>query len=372
MKFGKWRKILTKKISRKKQAPKLMSPIRSFEGATRVIEAGADELYCGVVNPKIKDFVLYRGPKTEIQTYDELGRVVKYAHSREVDVIVTINQPYMVQEFESQLKSHLYSCLETGIDALIIGDLGIYSMARNHNANLSIYASTYMASMNYEAVNFLRKLGFNRVVLDRQLTVTEIREIAIRSQVPLEIFIHGGGCSNTNGNCFLYHFRFPEMERSIRKRMNESSVRSPCTLPFEVYDNCKQRKNHGTMSILDAFEVCSLCQLPTLMQLGVAGFKIEGRGESIFYQEETTRIYRRLIDLIMKDDLESFQKNLELIQKSFNPFPTTLLNISDALCEQKRCYYGPLFHAPYKTPISWKTWTKLQFVPHVFGSNQQK
>jgi putative protease len=363
---------LINSILRRGNAPKLLSPIRSYEGAIRVIKAGADELYCGVVVPKIKDFVLYRGPQTEIQTYDELRKVVEHAHAHNVEVIVTINQPFMVQKLEYYLKTHIYSCVETGIDALIIGDLGIFSMAKSLNIDLPFYASTYMASMNYEAVNFLKNIGFSRVVLDRQLTVAEIGEITQHSKVPIEIFIHGGGCSNTNGNCFLYHFRFPEMEKSIRLRMTESSVRSPCTLPFDVYDYYEQRRSYGQMSMLDAFEVCSLCQLPALIDLGVVGFKIEGRGESIFYQEETTRIYRELIDSIMKDDIESFRENLESIKKTFTPFPTTLLNIHDAFCEQKRCYYGPLFHAPYKIPLTWKTWTKLQFVPHAFGSNLKK
>ncbi|UCD72603.1 MAG: hypothetical protein JSW01_03890, partial [Candidatus Bathyarchaeota archaeon] len=110
--------------------PKLLSPIKSFSGAVRVIDAGADEIYCGVKIPGFGDFELYRGSGTQVTTYDEFNRIVEYAHTHDVRVLVTVNQPFMVNKLEEHLKKHIESCLDADVDALIIGDLGILSLAK--------------------------------------------------------------------------------------------------------------------------------------------------------------------------------------------------------------------------------------------------
>jgi len=100
-----------------KQAPKLLSPIRSFEGAVRVIDAGADEIYCGIIIPGIDGFHLYRGSVSEVPTYVELGRIVKHAHNHGVKVYVTLNNPFMAEIIEKIMKNHIYSCIEREADA---------------------------------------------------------------------------------------------------------------------------------------------------------------------------------------------------------------------------------------------------------------
>ena len=340
--------------------PKILSPVRSFEGGVRVINAGADELYCGVTISGIKDFVLYRGPSCEIPTYSELGRLVKYAHNQNVKVVVVANRRFMTELIEKATTNHIRSCIDEGIDALIIGDIGILSIIKDMDVGIPLYASTYMVSMNYEAVNFLEKLGFTRVILDRQLTLNEIYEIVQRSKIEIDIFVHGGGCSNINGNCYLYHSNFPAMKRAIQ--MTEGHIKSPCALPFEVYDFSDGQKRLGSVPIMDAFEYCSLCLLPKLVNIGITGFKIVGRCANIWYQESATKAYRELIDLLMRGQMESFRLKLESLRSGgLVPEPPALMNLKEFGCEQKRCYYEHLFHAPYKFPLSWQAWTKSQF-----------
>ena len=229
------------------------------------------------------------------------------------------------------------------------------------NSDIQLYASTYMIAMNSEAIDFLRKLGFSRVILDRHLMVDEISEIVRRSTIEIEIFVHGGGCSNINGNCYLYHFQSQALKRA--QVMSDGMVKSPCALPYDVYDLDDGQKFLGEIPIMDAFEYCSLCNLPELMKIGITGFKIEGRGDTPSYQENATRVYRKLIDLLARGETESYNERLESFRSGkFVSFTSFFPNLEDVICRQKRCYYHPLFHAPYKIPLSWQAWTKSQLV----------
>ncbi|MEM2922497.1 MAG: peptidase U32 family protein, partial [Candidatus Bathyarchaeia archaeon] len=216
--------------SDRSKVPKILSPINSYEGAVRVIDAGADEVYCAVQVADIREFVLYRGPSSELPSYDDLGRVVKYAHEHGVKVDLVINQPYMVASIEEPYRKHISRCIDQGVDSLIIGDFGILSIVKRLGVKLPLIASTYFISMNTEAVAFLEEQGFSRVVLERHLTLDEIAAIVRSTKMGVEVLMHGGGCSNINGSCYLYHYQFPELVNAQR----ESHKSTPCALPFRL------------------------------------------------------------------------------------------------------------------------------------------
>jgi putative protease len=336
--------------------PRLLSPIKSFSGAVKVLEAGADEIYCGVRTPGLEDFQLYRGVATEIPSYEELEKVTEYAHNHLGKVLLTVNQPFMTDSMEEPLTKHIRTCVDKGIDALIIGDLGILQLAKSI-ADVPLYASTYLSAMNSEAVEFLRRSGFSRVILERHVPFEQIAEITKSSNVDVEVFIHGSGCSNVNVNCYLFHYKFPAMEQGLLKI---DGIKFPCSLPFSVYED--DGNASCIVQILDAYTFCSLCKLPSLIKSGVTGLKIEGRGINEDYQVSTTKMYKDSIDLIRNGDLEGFQEKLKKLQETFIPLPhdLPLNNLKELCCEQNRCYYSPQFHAPYKKKLAWQTWTKLQ------------
>jgi len=338
-----------------KRTPKLISPIRSFEGVVRVINAGADKVYCGVRMPEMGHFVLYRGSYAEIPTYDELGRVVKYAHDHGVEVLLTVNNPFMADIMDGVTRRHIRLCVDRGVDGLIIGDLGILSLVRDMGVDVQLYASTYFTSMNYEAVNFLGNLGFDHAILERHMTIGEISEIVQRSKIGVEVFVHGAGCSNINGKCYLFHFHYPALDRSVKGFCN------PCNLPFEVYDVNDKEKMLENIPAMDALTGCSLCLLPDLIGTGVEGFKIVGRDAPTALQENITRLYRELIDLITCGQIEAFWERVESTKRTFMAVPPSIFTLQERLCEEKRCYYSPLFHTPYRIPLSLSAWTKLQF-----------
>jgi len=348
-----------------RKVPKLLSPVRSLKGAVRVVNAGADEIYCDVRKPDIKDFELKRGVNCEIPSYDELGKVVKYAHNHDVEVQLAANIPFMTNVMDDVIRKHIRSCLDEGVDALIIGDLGILSLVKRMGLDIPLYASTFLGAMNYGVADFLKKQGFKRVILERQMRIPEISEIVKRSDIEVEVFVHGSGCSNIDGTCHLFHFAFPFP--GIEEEFSETvDLWYPCSIPFEV----EADDGRGTVEkvpILDAYTFCSLCRLPELVETGIKGLKIVGRESSEEYQERTTRLYREALDLIGQDDLGAFEKMVAYQRENFVPAPPNMPSLRELCCERKRCFYGlSLFCAPYKLPPSWRLWTKSKFKIMVF------
>ncbi len=345
--------------SNKPSIPKILAPIKSYSGAIRVIQAGADELYCGVRTPGLEDFELYRGASTEIPSYDELKQVVKYSHDNNIDVFVTLNQPFIIDSMEKAMINHIQNCINAGADSLIIGDLGMLQLVKDVASDIKLCASTYLSATNIETVEFLRRSGFSRVVLERHVPLEQITDIAKKCDIEVEIFVHGSGCSNINVNCYFYHYKFPDLDQGY---MKIDGIKFPCALPYDVYDKSDENTLLGTCPIIDAYTFCSLCKLPMLIKSGVYGLKIEGRGINEEYQASTTKLYRDAIDLLQKGDENSYLGYVDSIKKKFIPLPNTLplTNLDELCCEQERCYYNPQFHAPYKQKLSWQNWTKLQ------------
>jgi len=340
----------------KQGIPGIMAPINSYEGGVKVVDAGADEVYCAVQIPDIKNFVLYRGPSSQLPSYEDLGRVVKYAHDHGVKVDLVINHPYMVPETEKHISRHVRGCVDQGVDALIIGDFGILSNVRKLKVEKPLIASTYLVSMNSEAIRFLEEQGFSRAVLERHLSLDEISRIVRGTNIDIEILMHGGGCSNINASCYLYHHQFTELVNA----QSASNTSTPCALPFRLQNLNDPEDVTEDVPVMDAFEYCSMCKLPDLIDTGVAGFKIEGRTGSVGYQESTTKIYRELLDLIASGYMDEYRDRLEELKNEvyFMPVPSDFFRLKDIWCWQNRCYYSPLEQAPYKKRLTWQTWTK--------------
>jgi len=349
-----------------------MAPIKSFEGAVRVIQAGADEIYCGVAMPsKLKNFLLFRGwgrGPAQVPTYDELERIVEYAHkyrprarargrAGRAEVVLTVNEPFMSETMEDEMRKHIRKCLRTGVDALIVGDLGVMSILREMDVEVPLYASTYFASMNHEAVEFFRKLGFSRVVLERHLTVSEISKIVRKSKVGIEVFCHSGGCSNVNVNCHFYHLIMPpHLWRHLEAiaRTKRKSMLAPCAIEYEIYDVSDRQNRICRAPVLDALVDCSLCYVQALIRSGVTGLKIVGRAKDVKIQECYTRLYREILDTMQltsaKMRRETIRKKAQSLLRDFEK-ALSWGGYQAAICGQKRCYYGPLFNVPYKSFI---------------------
>jgi len=343
---------------------KLLSPVTSLKGAVEVIRAGADEIYCGVKIPGAMH-VLNRSTPCYVPTYDELGRIARYARSRGVETVVTLGLPFVSQFMVRQMKEHILSCVRQGVDALIAGDIGLVRMIRDDmGLDIAIYASTLLGAMNYEAVDFIRKLGVQRVVIDRHVSIEEVGEIVQASKdVEIEVFVHGPGCSNINANCRLELIGVSRADmkkvRSVSKGLK--GLLNPCTWVFDIYELGKGERSIARAPILDAFTFCSLCRVPELIDTGVTGLKIVGRCYPIAYQARVTEMYRGLLDLIERrksgevsqiereqfdEMLNSFEKGT--VQPAFRNRDGSVRLHRDMWCKEGRCYYSPFFQTPRK------------------------
>jgi putative protease len=323
---------------------KILAPISSFEAACRAIAGGVNEIFCGVEVPGVNYIGLGTRPSwCSLPNYDELARIVDYAHNHGVTVAATTEFPFMAELIEDRIRRHIDSLVQAGIDALIATDIGIILLAKNIlPSSIPFYASTYIAPTNYEVVDLLKQMGVRRVMLERHLTIDEIREIVrLCKGIETEVFVHGPGCSNINVNC--YGCGFPMVLNPKRlERMDQ--VQTLCQMNFEVFklDGSEKRKI-ADAPILDAYSWCSLCYLQDLIQTGVTGLKIAGRECDQEFQGGVAKIYRELTDLLEKGRTKEFRERLQYFRKS--PL------FSDS-CAHKRCYYAPLFHAPYKMPVA--------------------
>jgi putative protease len=175
----------------------------------------------------------------------------------------------------------------------------------------------------------------------------------------IEILVHGGGCSNINASCYLYHHQFAELINAQRA----SNTSTPCALPFRLQNLNDPQDVSEDVPVMDAFEYCSVCNLLEIIDTGVTGLKIEGRTGSVWYQEATTRVYRELLDLIASGSIDEYRDQLEELKNGiyFLPVPSDFYKLKDIWCYQNRCYYSPIAQAPYKKPLTWQTWTKQHF-----------
>jgi putative protease len=343
--------------------PKILSPVTSFRGAVEVISAGADEIYCGVEIPGVLE-ILNRPEICSVSTYDELTRIAGHARSRGVETIVTLGFPFISRFVAPQIREHTAACVDAGVDALIVGDIGLIRMIRDEmGLDIPIYASTLLGAMNYEAADFIRKLGVQRVVLERHVSIEEIGEVVRRNRdVEIEVFMHGGGCSNVNANCRLEYCQASEdaMDKALR---GITKYTNPCKWAYHVHElgNGERRLTGIPTRILDAYTFCSLCALPELIKTGVAGLKIVGRCRSRAYQVEATQMYRDLFDLIERGGRKELSRALKkrfygmvesLQQAPIQPvFPNrdgSLRTLREMWCAEGRCYYSPFFHGSYK------------------------
>lgn len=329
---------------------KIISPINSVAGARKVAAAGADEVYVGVRLQGLK-FMSYSGRKAacNLNNYDELAQVCEIAHQYGTKVNLTANLPFMTDMLTSTVKDYIRSSIAAGVDALIIADIGTVLMVREMGIDLPIYASSYFVARNIESVHFMQKIGVTRLITSPDSTMDEIRDLVERSPIEVEAFVHGEGCSNVGGNCYLLHSQRPKAyspyddapASPIASQPGEDtsivsiSDRIPCLFDYEV-QTIRDTGELGPIEhlpIMDSFSFCSLCFIQELVQMGVGGLKIVGRCASETFQERTTHYYRRLVDQARANDEAAIRAEIQNLRMDS---PELM-----KLCVNKRCYYAP-------------------------------
>lgn len=257
----------------------LLAPAGDLERLKIAIKYGADAVYIG------HELLSLRANATNF-TFEEINEGVRFAHERGKKVYVTVN----IVLHNSDIKlvdSSLKKLSEIGVDALIISDPSIFKYARKYN--LEIHLSTQASTMNYRAVEFFKKQGVSRVVLARECSREDIKDIIDKTGMEIETFIHGAMCAGISGRCVMSNI-------FTNRDANRGGCSQICRWDFELLDENKKMIKGDKPFTFCSKDLSMLEYIKDMISVGIKSFKIEGRMRSSYYLATVISIYRKVID----------------------------------------------------------------------------
>lgn len=300
------------------QKPEVLAPAGSLEKLKIAIDFGADAVYIGGGKLNLRAFSDNFGT-------EEIIEGVKYCHDRGKKLYVTMNvfpRNHDLKGAEEYIKG-LY---EMGVDAIIVADPSIVSIAQEVAPELEIHLSTQANITNWRATKFWYEQGVKRIVLARELTFTEINNI--RKNIPegceLEVFVHGSMCMAYSGRCLISNYM-------LGRDANKGICSNACRYKYYLVEETRPNEYYpvyedddGTY-IMNSKDLCMINHIPELIRSGVHSFKIEGRMKNEFYVASVVKAYREAIDSYFDDpnNYEFKQEWMDTVQKiSHRPYHT--------------------------------------------------
>ena len=270
----------------------IVAPAGNMERFYAAVKAGADEIYMG-----IKGFGARRN--AENFTLSEYMEALDYAHERGVRIFLTLNTVMRDKEIEA-LYENIKALYEQGLDAVIVQDLGLFRFIKDNFPDISIHGSTQMTVANHIEANYLKEIGFSRVVLSRELSFQDIKAVKENTEIELEIFVSGALCISYSGNCYLSSF--------IGGR---SGNRGLCAQPCRKEYTTSQEEKGYFLSPKD--QLMGQKEIKKLKDIGIESVKLEGRMKSPYYVFETVNYYRSLIK-----DMDRSERTSHLFNRGYS------------------------------------------------------
>ncbi|MGN0942661.1 MULTISPECIES: peptidase U32 family protein [Fusobacterium] len=284
---------------------KIVAPAGNMERFYAAVKAGAQEIYMG-----LKGFGARRN--AENFTLEEYKEALDYAHKRGVRIFLTLNTIMMEKEMDF-LYENLKVLYEHGLDAVIVQDLGYFRYMKENFPDMEYHGSTQMTVGNHIEAEYLRKIGFKRVVLPREMTFEEIKKIRENTSIELEIFVSGALCICYSGNCYMSSF--------IGSRSgNRGMCAQPCR---KEYTDSKGNKGYF-LSPKD--QLLGYDEIQKLKEIGIESIKIEGRMKDPNYVFETVEYYHQMINEKEVEERVSEVFNRGYSKGYFNGADTSLIN----------------------------------------------
>ena len=274
---------------RERTKPELLAPAGDFERLRMAVLYGADAVYLAGTAFGMRSFAGNFAP-------EELPGAVAFAHSHGVRVHVTVNTMPRNHEV-SCLPAYLEQLQEAGVDALILADMGAFSLAGKYAPRCERHVSTQASVANYVCAGAWYDLGAKRVILARELSLAEIREIRDKTPADLELeaFVHGAMCVSYSGRCLLSNYM-------TGRDSNRGACAQPCRYQYYLMEEKRPGEyfpvfedEKGTY-ILNSRDMCMIDHVGELMDAGLSSMKIEGRAKSAYYAAIVTGAYRHVID----------------------------------------------------------------------------
>ncbi len=299
----------------------LLAPAGDLERLKVALHYGADAVYIG--GPAFG----LRANATNF-TIDEIKEGVIFAHNLNKKVYVTVNIVLHNKEAK-ELINYLKELENTGIDAIIVSDPAIIKVALEET-NLEIHLSTQQSTLNKEAVKFFKDQGVTRVVLARETSEEEIKDIIDDVDIEIETFIHGAMCSSYSGRCVLSNFL-------TARDSNRGGCSQVCRWDFDLYSDKDEHIAGDKPFTFCTKDLSMLKYIPKLIDMNITSFKIEGRMRSIYYIATVVDTYRKVIDAYLKDkENYEYDKNLEVILRRVanrDSIPQFFNNKNDYECQ---------------------------------------
>lgn len=280
----------------------LLAPAGSYEALVGAVQSGANAVYVGG-----KQF----GARAFANNFDNetIQKAIEYCHLRNVSLYVTVNTLYNDDQFHELIK-YITFLYQSGIDAFIVQDMGLFHLIKNYFPDAQIHMSTQASVKNLEGVLFFEEKQIDRVVLARELHIKDIEDIAKNTHIDLEVFIHGALCMSYSGQCL--------MSSMIAKRSgNKGKCGQPCRLPYELIENGKIITGKDKY-LLSPQDLCSIEHIGELIDAGIKSFKIEGRMKRPEYVYSVVSAYRKAIDAYQNNKTVSLKEDIFNMKKMFN------------------------------------------------------
>ena len=262
-----------------KNRVELLAPAGDLERLKIALKYGADAVYVG-------------GPLLNLRanainfTMDELAEGINYAHSLGKKVYVTVNIILHNKELDN-VDDYLKKLSEIGVDAIIISDPIIIEIAKKYN--IEIHISTQQSTLNYEAVSFWKEQGVTRIVLARECSREDIKEIMNKVDIEIETFIHGAMCAGYSGRCVMSNVL-------TNRDANRGGCSQICRWDFELLNEDQEVIRGDKPFTFCSKDLSMLKNIPEMIDMGITSFKIEGRMRSSYYIATVVSVYRRIID----------------------------------------------------------------------------
>lgn len=274
--------------------PEILAPAGDMECLSSALNFGADAVYVAG-----KNF----GMRTASKNFslDELKEACDLVHKNGKKLYLTCNTlPRNADVVD--MPGFLMGAKDCGVDAFIIADLGVFEMAKKYAPSVERHISTQGGIINYESANAWYNLGASRVVLAREMTLSEISEMRakIPKELEIECFVHGAMCVSFSGRCLISSFM-------TGRDANRGDCAQPCRWKYHLYEENREgqffpviEENGGTY-LYNSRDLCMIEHIDELVKAGISSFKIEGRAKSAYYTAVTTNAYRHALNDYMKD-----------------------------------------------------------------------
>lgn len=267
----------------------LLAPAGDKDCFDNALTFGADAIYLAG-----KQFGMRSAP-ANFDT-ETLRQAVSQAHEKNVKVYVTCNTLPRNKEID-RMPAFLEETADCGIDAFIIADLGVMSLAAKYAPRVERHVSTQAGVVNYQTAQMLYDMGASRVVLARELSLDDIAGIRARTdpRLELEVFVHGSMCVSFSGRCLISSYL-------TGRDANRGDCTQPCRWKYYLYEEHREgqyfpvREEEGGTYLYNSRDLCMIEHLDDVLKAGVKSLKIEGRAKSSYYVAVTTNAYRHALD----------------------------------------------------------------------------